>query len=155
MIREEDFARLPVNLDRQKVIEAIQLARKMRERAYVPYSNFPVGAALLSLDGNLYGGCNIENSSFGLTNCAERTALFKALSEGCNRFTLLVLTTLRKDPVTPCGACRQVLSEFASELPILYVNDEEEQVWMDLQVLLPQAFVFTTASTEKTGEKST
>ncbi|KAB2952403.1 cytidine deaminase [Heliorestis acidaminivorans] len=139
-------------MDEKLIEDSITLARLMRDRAYVPYSHFPVGAVLAGDNGQLYGGCNVENSSFGLTNCAERTALFRAVAEGCKSFQLLVLTTVRKEAVTPCGACRQVLTEFAKELPVLYVNDDGERVWMDLTVLFPQAFALLDSNEKK--EKS-
>lgn len=93
-------------------------AREVAAQAYVPYSHFSVGAALLTAEGKVYTGCNIENVSFGLANCAERTAIFKAVSEGARDFVALALVADKA--VTPCGACRQVLTEFCKpELPIL------------------------------------
>lgn len=80
--------------------------------AYVPYSKFPVGAALLTSDGKLFTGCNIENASFGLTNCAERTAIFKAVSEGHKELSEIAIFGETQKPVSPCGACRQVMAEF-------------------------------------------
>ncbi|MDR0297378.1 MAG: cytidine deaminase, partial [Streptococcaceae bacterium] len=80
-------------------------------RAYVPYSHFPVGAALVAADGAVFQGCNIENASFGLTNCAERTAIFKAISEGVTDFSSITIYGETVQPISPCGACRQVLRE--------------------------------------------
>ncbi len=91
------------------------LARKAieaSERAYAPYSKFKVGAALLTQDGRVFAGCNVENASYGLTNCAERTAVFKAVSEGATRFAAIVIAGGVGDVAMPCGACRQVLAEF-------------------------------------------
>ena len=93
----------------------VNRAIKARENAYSPYSHFAVGAALLCEDGTLYEGCNIENASYGLTNCAERTAIFKAVSEGHIKFKALAVVADTEGPCAPCGACRQVISEF--EIP--------------------------------------
>src|SRR5690625_5605147 len=98
----------------------IQKATKVREKAYVPYSSFKVGAALLSGSGNVYTGCNIENASFSLTCCAERTAIFNAISQGENDFVEMVVIADSKDPISPCGACRQVMAEFFHENTTIY-----------------------------------
>lgn len=94
-------------------------AIKARENAYSPYSHFAVGAALLCEDGTLYEGCNIENASYGLTNCAERTAIFKAVSEGHIKFKALAVVADTEGPCAPCGACRQVMAEFKIPLIIM------------------------------------
>lgn len=98
--------------------ELFELAVKAAEKSYSPYSGFRVGAALLTADGKVFLGCNVENSSFSLTNCAERTALFKAVSEGCTAFSALAVAGSDDDdyskPCYPCGACLQVLNEFCS-----------------------------------------
>ena len=115
----------------------LRMAREAMERSYSPYSGYPVGAALRSTDGRIFTGCNIENASFGLTNCAERTALFKAVSEGVRSFDLLAIAANTK--AWPCGACRQVLNEFAPDLRILITWDchvEEKK----LPELLPEGF---------------
>lgn len=93
----------------------IQEAKKAREKAYVPYSKFQVGAALLGEDGTVYHGCNIENAAYSMCNCAERTAIFKAVSEGVRKFTAMAVIADTDGPVSPCGACRQVMSESAAE----------------------------------------
>lgn len=111
-------------------------ARIMRERAYAKYSGFCVGAALLGEDDKIYTGCNIENISFGLTNCAERTAVFKAVSEGTSKFKAIAISSSGKDPTYPCGACRQVLSEFG-EIEI-YV-DKDSRAYK-LSELFPHSF---------------
>ena len=95
-----------------KKVQVIKAAQEAAENAYVPYSRFRVGAALLTKDGQIFQGCNIENASFGLTNCAERTAIFKAVSEGYRDFECLAVYGDTKDPISPCGACRQVMVEF-------------------------------------------
>ncbi|MTV50151.1 cytidine deaminase [Heliobacillus mobilis] len=123
--------------------ELIAQARKARDKAYAPYSRFRVGAALLGEDGKIYSGCNVENSSFGLTNCAERTAIFKAVSEGCQQFRLLVLTSDAKEPVTPCGACRQVMAEFAPQMNVIMIDNEDRRQVLSVNQLLPGMFTLT------------
>lgn len=100
----------------------LALAIAARERSYSPYSGYAVGAALLCADGRVFQGCNIENASFGLTNCAERTAMFKAISEGATEFTAIAIAAEKSAP-WPCGACRQVLNEFAPEIRVLVTWD--------------------------------
>ena len=112
----------------------LALARAAMKRSYSPYSRFKVGAALLCADGRVFQGCNIENASFGLTNCAERTALFKAVSEGASEFTTIAIASEKSAP-WPCGACRQVLNEFAPNIRVLVTWDEGKQVE---EALLPQ-----------------
>lgn len=112
-----------------------------RNFAYVPYSNFKVGAVLVDHDGNLYPGCNIENSSYGLSNCAERTAIFKAVSKGVKDFKALVVTGDTAGPISPCGACRQVISEFcAQDMPVYLTNIQGEVAETTVGQLLPGAF---------------
>ncbi len=89
------------------------LAREVRAKAYAPYSNFPVGAALKARSGKIFYGCNVENLSFGLTCCAERNAVFAAVAAGEREFEAIAIVADSKEPVTPCGACRQVLAEFS------------------------------------------
>lgn len=116
----------------------LHLARMAMERSYSPYSGYAVGAALLCADGRVFQGCNIENASFGLTNCAERTAVFKAVSEGAREFTAIAIASSGSAP-WPCGACRQVLNEFAPGIRVLVTWDGcvEE---MPLAQLLPHGF---------------
>lgn len=124
----------------------VELAFSMLPRAYAPYSHFHVGAALLGEDGKVYLGCNIENASYGATNCAERTALFKGVSEGCLRFTAIAVVGGKEGKVEdftpPCGICRQALAEFcdpASFQVILACSPEERKVYT-LAELLPLSF---------------
>ena len=118
--------------------ELTELAVAMLDRAYVPYSHFPVGAALECEDGAVYTGCNIENASYGLTNCAERTAAFKAVSEGHRNFTRIVIAGRCEDYCWPCGACRQVLNEFGGpEMDVVCLNGAGDAVRMKLAELLP------------------
>ena len=117
----------------------VNRAIKARENAYCPYSHFAVGAALLCEDGTIYEGCNIENASYGLTNCAERTAIFKAVSEGQTKFKALAVVADTEGPCAPCGACRQVISEF--EIPrIIMANLRGDYTVVELEGLLPFRF---------------
>jgi len=120
--------------------ELIEIAAKAREKAYVPYSRFKVGAALLSTDGRVFTGANVENASYGLTICAERTAVVKAVSEGAVQFQALAVVTDLAEPASPCGACRQVLSEFAPDLKIIMANTQGRAMEATLAELLPLAF---------------
>ncbi|MEH7335715.1 cytidine deaminase [Neobacillus drentensis] len=116
-------------------------ANKAREFAYVPYSKFKVGAALLSRDGQVFHGCNIENAAYGMTNCAERTALFKAYSEGITKFSSLVVVADTERPVPPCGACRQVISELCDEdMEVVLTNLKGDIQRILVKDLLPGAF---------------
>lgn len=122
----------------EKLIEAALVARK---KAYVPYSKFPVGAALLTKDGQIIKGCNIENASFGLSNCAERTAIFKAISDGHSQFVGLAVVADTDAPVSPCGACRQVIAEFCDEnMPVWLTNLKGDVFETTVKELLPGAF---------------
>ena len=116
----------------------LALAREAMKRSYSPYSHYPVGAALLSADGRVFQGCNIENASFGLTNCAERTAMFKAVSEGVAEFTAIAIASEQSAP-WPCGACRQVLNEFAPGIRVLVTWDGHVDE-APLSRLLPYGF---------------
>jgi len=120
--------------------EVMKAAIDVRQRAYAKYSNFLVGAAILAGDGKIYTGCNVENASFGLTICAERATVFNAIAGGQRRFDLLAIATA--GGATPCGACRQVLVEFAPELPILLIDAERPDVIVETNIrhLLPQSF---------------
>lgn len=122
----------------EKDEELLQKARDMKRFAYVPYSHYWVGAALRAKDGRIFTGCNVENAAFGNTMCAERTALFKAVSEGVREFTAIAIAAEGSAPF-PCGACRQSLYEFAPELRVLVTwdgNVREE----GLNELLPEGF---------------
>lgn len=116
----------------------LALAKKAMERSYSPYSNYAVGAALLCADGRVFQGCNIENASFGLTNCAERTVMFKAISEGADEFVAIAIAASGSAP-WPCGACRQVLNEFAPGIRVIVTWDGQVDE-MSLEQLLPHGF---------------
>lgn len=123
---------------KDKIIEA---SLKAREFAYVPYSKFAVGAALIDEDGNIYQGCNIENSAYSLANCAERTAIFKAVSIGVKNFKALAVTGDTNGPITPCGACRQVIAEFCEQdMPVYLTNLKGDLQETTVGELLPGAF---------------
>ena len=119
--------------------ELVRLAREVRRQAYAPYSDFRVGAALLGVSGRAYTGCNVENISYGLTVCAERVALFKAVSEGERKFRAIAVVTA--NAASPCGACRQVLSEFEPNLEVVIAReDSEDYEIFSLRDLLPRSF---------------
>ncbi|MFP7230811.1 cytidine deaminase [Bacillus subtilis] len=121
--------------------ELITEALKARDMAYVPYSKFQVGAALLTKDGKVYRGCNIENAAYSMCNCAERTALFKAVSEGDTEFQMLAVAADTPGPVSPCGACRQVISELCTKDVIVVLTNLQGQIKeMTVEELLPGAF---------------
>ncbi|KON91323.1 cytidine deaminase [Rossellomorea marisflavi] len=121
----------------QMIIEA----KAARELAYVPYSRFQVGAALLTKDGKIYRGCNIENAAYSMCNCAERTALFKAYSEGDKDFSMLTVVADTKRPVPPCGACRQVISELCpKDMRVVLTNLNGDVQELTVAELLPGAF---------------
>jgi cytidine deaminase len=121
--------------------ELLNEALKAREFAYVPYSNFKVGAALITKDSQIFHGCNIENAAYSVTNCAERTALFKAYSEGVTKFETLVVTADTEGPVAPCGACRQVISELCdADMEVILTNIKGDIQRTTVKDLLPGAF---------------
>ena len=121
--------------------ELIDLAVKTSENAYVPYSHFPIGTVLVTAEGKIYTGVNVENASFGLTNCGERTAIFKAVSEGERSFKELIIYGQTEKPVSPCGACRQVMAEFFEpDLPVTLVAKDKSTVVMTVKELLPYSF---------------
>ena len=125
----------------------IELAKEAMTHAYAPYSHFKVGAALLCADGTVYQGCNIENASYSPTNCAERTAFFKAVSEGERQFSAIAIVAapegaaLRK--TAPCGVCRQVMMEFSPEMEVICLNGAGESKTFALRELLPYGFDHT------------
>ena len=121
--------------------ELLSKAEEARKNAYVPYSGFAVGAAALSKDGRGFTGCNIENAAYGVTNCAERTAIFKAISEGVREFAALAVVADTAGPVSPCGACRQVMAEFFEpDMPIYLGSMQGAGIQTEIKSLLPGAF---------------
>jgi cytidine deaminase len=119
--------------------ELIEKAYEAAEMAYVPYSNFKVGAALLTKSGKVFTGCNVEIASFGATNCAERTAIFKAISEGEREFTAIAIVSSSRDFTYPCGICRQVIVEFSKDIDIIISKDYDYEVYK-IDDLLPKSF---------------
>ena len=118
----------------------IEAAWKAREMAYAPYSGFQVGAAVQTASGSIYGGCNIENVSYGLTNCAERTAMFQAVANGERQLQRIVVCADTPEPVSPCGACRQVMQELGPQMEVLLINREGRQIRTTVAELLPYSF---------------
>ncbi|WP_066293344.1 cytidine deaminase [Bacillus sp. FJAT-29937] len=124
-----------------QVEQLIEEAKVARERAYVPYSKFKVGAALLTSDGTVYHGCNIENAAYSMCNCAERTAIFKAYSEGVRNFTAMAVIADTDRPCSPCGACRQVIAELCpKDMKVYLTNLKGDILEITIEQLLPGAF---------------
>nr|WP_269448471.1 cytidine deaminase [Metabacillus kandeliae] len=127
-----------MKVNKEKLIEEAKAAREM---AYVPYSKFKVGAALLTKDGKVYRGCNIENAAYSMCNCAERTALFKAYSEGDREYQAIAVVADTNRPVPPCGACRQVISELCGkDMAVILTNLKGDVEELTVATLLPGAF---------------
>ena len=120
--------------------ELVMLAKEAMQFAYAPYSNFKVGAALLSKDGQVFKGCNIENAAYGPSNCAERTAMFKAISEGVREFEKIAVVASSGDYASPCGVCRQVLFEFMPDGKVILDSDEKGMITYTVRELLPLGF---------------
>ena len=120
----------------------IEEAYEAKKQSYAPYSNFYVGAALLTAEGNIYRGCNIENAAYSPTNCAERTAIFIAVSEGERNFVAIAIAGSKEEYLAPCGVCRQVMQEFCNSeaFQIILVKNREDYVIYRLEELLPGAF---------------
>lgn len=128
-----------VKISQSTIQKLVAAAIEARRFAHIPYSKFAVGAALETLTGKVYTGCNIENASYGLTNCAERTAIFKAVSEGEQEFKTIAIVADTEGPCAPCGACRQVISEF--KIPyIIMANLKGDFKVITLRELLPYSF---------------
>ena len=123
--------------DATRLIEA---ARAVRLHAHAPFSHFLVGAALETDDGRIVTGCNVENATYGLTVCAERVAVFKAISKGCRRFVRVAVVADTEAPTPPCGACRQILWEFGGDLEVILANLKEEKGRHRMRDLLPLPF---------------
>lgn len=115
-------------------------ARRAAAGAYAPYSEFPVGAAIIAGSGKIYAGCNVENASYGLCNCAERTAIFRAVAAGERSVRAVAVYTPTATPTSPCGACRQVINEFGPDAVVISVCDGAGRIETTLESLLPAAF---------------
>jgi cytidine deaminase len=118
----------------------ISAARQARDNAHAPFSNFRVGAALRASSGRIFGGCNVENATYGLTMCAERVAIFKALSEGERGFSEIAVVTDSENPTPPCGACRQLLWEFCGDIPVTMSNLQGKTEILRMGDLFPKPF---------------
>lgn len=124
----------------ERVTRLIKEAVSTRDRAYAPYSGFRVGAAVAAAGGRVFTGCNVENASYGLTCCAERVALFKAISEGEREFTDIAVVSDSEDFCSPCGACRQVMAEFGGHIKVYMCNNRGEYRVKSVADLLPESF---------------
>ena len=120
--------------------QLLSAARAARENAHAPYSNFRVGAALRAKSGQIYTGCNVENSTYGLTVCAERVAIFKAISEGERGFDAIAVVTDTEQLTPPCGACRQIIWEFCGDVPVILGNLKGKSETLQMSSLLPKPF---------------
>ncbi len=118
----------------------ISAARQARENAHAPYSNFRVGAALRAISGRIFGGCNVENATYGLTVCAERIAIFKAISEGERGFNAISVVTDTDALTPPCGACRQLMWEFCGDIPVILANLKGKIEIFQMRELFPKPF---------------
>lgn len=120
--------------------ELIEAAKKARENSHAPYSKFRVGAAVRTKDGKIYTGCNIETASFSPTICAERVAIWKAVSEGESEFTEIAVVADTEELTPPCGVCRQIIWEFCGDIPVIFANLQGKDEIIQMRVLLPRAF---------------
>lgn len=124
-------------MNKEKLIEA---ANEARERAFAPYSNFKVGSAVETEDGEVFIGCNIESASYGLTVCAERVAIWKAVSEGKKEFKTIAVVVDTEELTPPCGVCRQIIWEFCGDVPVILANLKGKTEVVQMKELLPRAF---------------
>ena len=123
-----------------KDLELIEAAKKVREMAYAPYSKFRVGAAVRTKGGKIFTGCNVESASYGLTVCAERVAIWKAVSEGEKEFEQIAVVADTQELTPPCGVCRQILWEFCGDMPVTFANLKGNVETVQMKDLLPRAF---------------
>ena len=130
-----------MRLSEDKIKELIDEAIKARENAYTPYSHFKVGALVVDEKGHHHSGCNVENGSYGLTNCGERTAIFNGVSNGMKNIDIIVIVADTTGPVSPCGACRQVIKEFSNDnTVIILAKNKKDYKIMSMEELLPYGF---------------
>jgi cytidine deaminase len=127
----------------------LEAARDALTRAHAPFSKFKVGAALLTSDGRVFTGCNVENATYGLTVCAERVAIFKAVSEGAQRFSQIVIATATDELTPPCGACRQIIWEFCGDIPVILTNLHGKTEQLQMSALFPRPFDQTQLKTKE------
>lgn len=138
------------DLEKEEIEKLVDAARGVQKMAYAPYSKFAVGSAVLGFDGSIYTGCNVENVSYGLTNCAERTAIFKSVSEGNRKFKAVAIYSDTDQYCSPCGACRQVIAEFGKEITVIQANRHGQYIINSIEELLPGGF---TADNLERGSK--
>lgn len=131
---------MPASIPAATLRRLEKAARAAARASYSPYSKFRVGTAVLAGSGQIYAGCNVENASYGLCNCAERTAIFTAATAGERQIKAVVVYTPTPTPTMPCGACRQVINEFGSQAAVISVCDSSKRIETTLPVLLPEAF---------------
>lgn len=130
-----------IAMDEKKISELVRRALETREMAYAPYSKFKVGAAVLADNGEVYTGVNVENSSYGLTNCAERTAIFTAVTNGMKKIIAIAIAADTEEPVSPCGACRQVIYEFSDKDTIIILSNlKGDRMIFGVEEILPYGF---------------
>jgi cytidine deaminase len=134
-----------VTISKERILKIVdsplyKAAFAARERAYAPYSNFRVGAAIEASDGTIFNGCNVENCSYGLTSCAERNAIFTAVAAGHHDFIKILILSEAEKPATPCGACRQVIAEFAPTIEVISITVDNKAIIETMSSLLPHAF---------------
>ena len=128
------------DLEPELILELIDQAQSAYRQAYVPYSHYPVGSAVLFSSGKIYSGCNVENASYGLTVCAERNAIFQAIAQGERELKGIAIAVPTIGYPSPCGACRQVIREFAMDCPVFLVNGQGKTKITTLKTLLPDSF---------------
>lgn len=127
-------------MSNNNIEELIKAAKDVREKAYAPYSNFKVGAALRTKSGKVFTGCNVESASYGLTVCAERVAIWKAVSEGEKEFETIAVVADTQELTPPCGVCRQIIWEFCGDVPVVFANLKGNTETVKMSELLPRAF---------------
>jgi len=140
MMTQENTTTTPASISQDQWDRLFDAAIEAQQHAHAPYSKFPVGAALLTTDGQIISGCNMENATFGATVCAERTAFGCAIAQGHRGFAALCVVTNLDHPAAPCGICRQVFAEFCKELPIMVANPQRDCFFTSLSELLPHRF---------------
>lgn len=128
------------DIEPELMLELINQAQSAYGQAYVPYSHYPVGSAVLFSSGKIYSGCNIENVSYGLTVCAERNAIFQAVGQGERELKGIAIAVPTEEFPAPCGACRQVIREFAVDCPVILINGQGKTKFTSLKTLLPESF---------------
>ena len=125
-------------LNPQTISQLVEIANTVQTQAYAPYSRYRVGSAILGANGKIYAGCNVENASYGLTICAERNAVCQMVADGCQEIHAVIVKT--SNGGSPCGACRQVLAEFGTDFPVIFVDEAQNRTTTTMKKLLPSGF---------------